>query len=345
MQRFLLFLCLFLLCLGLAGCLPEISGDQVTVAVTRVKPTEAATAVSIQPSQEPTPNPTHTPLPSPTATPTQTPQPTETPVPPTATAMPTAIPTKPWLIQLSYPGGDGGTNYDKYFGRGMPDLILFNDGQMLIRDRNDISKSWLENEWFVEIFLAQDEIQELFAQIESAGFFEKIQERSNSDADWLYNFDETTEFSDGVGGPLLCITLGDETNCIPIYAPYIPYLVPEIANTLSLIQDFHPADKVYIPYAPETMNLWIEPMRDTIRTDEVSQTWPENLPAVSQLLEQYPSGIVRLHGDEAMPFFTLFDSQIDDGLFSDDGIEYYMISRPLLPSEAPDRFRPPNVIH
>ncbi|MCC6602669.1 MAG: hypothetical protein IT327_05635 [Anaerolineae bacterium] len=343
MQRSWLFLCLFSLCLGLAGCLPEVSSEQVTVAVTRVKPTEAATAVSIQPSQEPTPTPTNTQLPSPTATPTSTPQPSQTPVPPTATPIPTAIPTKPWLIKLSYPGGDGGTNYDKYFGRGMPDLILFNDGQMLIRDRNDISKSWFENEWFVEIFLSQAEIQELFAQIESAGFFEKIQVRSNNDADWLYNFDETTEFSDGVGGPLLCIALGDETNCIQMYAPYIPYLVPEIANTLSLVQGFHPADKDYTLYAPGTLILWIEPMRDTIRTDEVSQTWPENLPTVSQLLVEYPSGIVLLHGDEAMPFFTLFDSQIDDGIFSDDGMEYYMISRPLLPSEAPDRFRPPNV--
>jgi hypothetical protein len=40
----------------------------------------------------------------------------------------------------------------------------------------------------------------------------------------------------------------------------------------------------------------------------------------------------------------LFDAQIDDGIFVDDGMEYYMISRPLLPSEAPDRFRPPNAI-
>lgn len=344
MQRFLLFLCLFLLCLGLAGCLPEISGDQVTVAVTRVKPTEAATAVSIQPSQEPTPNPTHTPLPSPTATPTQTPQPSQTPEPPTATIMPTAMPTKPWMIWLSYSGGDGGTNYDIYFGRGLPDLILFTDGQLLLRDKNELTERWFESEWYVETYLSPEEVQNLFVQIETAGFFTKIQGEFEYSDDWLYNFDETTQFSDGAGGPALCIYREDKRTCLEIYGPYIPYLIPEIATTLSLIQNFYPADKVYAPYTPETMILWIEPMRDTIRTDEVPQMWPKNLPIVSQLLEQYPSGIVPLHGDEIDSFFTLFDAQINDGIFTDVGMEYYMIGRPLLPLqyESPDSFRPPN---
>ena len=161
MRRFFMVVYLCLLAWGLVGCLPEIATDQVTVAVTRIKPAEAATAVFIQPSQEPTPNPTSTPLPSPTATPTQT------PVPPTATLIPTAMPTKPWLIELSYPGGDGGTNYDAYFGRGMPDLILFADGQLLIRDRNDVSNNWFENEWYLETYLFPGEIEELFLQIES----------------------------------------------------------------------------------------------------------------------------------------------------------------------------------
>lgn len=343
MLRARLFVCLSLLVLGLAGCLPEVNSDQVTVAVTRVKPTETATAVSIQPSQEPTPNPTNTPLPTPTATPTQTPQAT----PPSLlfwnTPTPTAIPTKPLLIWLGYTGGDGGTNYDEYFGRGMPDLVLFTDGQLLLRDKNEISGRSFEDEWYIETFLSPEEILNLYLQIEASDFFIKVQAGNKYSDEWLYNFDETTQFSDGAGGPALCIYHEDKRNCVEIYGPYIPYLVPEIANTLSLIQGFHPANKDYTLYAPETMILWIEPMRDTIRTDEVSQTWPENLPAVSQLLEEYPSGIVLLHGDEAMTFFTLFDSQINDGIFSDDGVEYYMILRPLLPSEAPDRFRPPNV--
>lgn len=222
----------------------------------------------------------------------------------------------------------------------------FNDGQTLIRDRNDISTNSLENEWYIETSLSEDEVQELFSQIEDVGFFEKLQEKSSSDSNWLYNFEETTQFSDGAESLLLCVSFGDEMNCTRIYVPYIPYLIPEIANSLSLIQNFHPEDKVYSPYEPETLILWVELMQDNIDIgpNEVSQIWPEELPAVSQLLEPYPSGLVLLHGDEAITFFKLFDSQINDEIFSDDGVEYYMILRPLLPSEAPDRFRPPNVI-
>lgn len=336
--------CVVLFCFAMAGCLPESAGEQVTVAVTRVKPTETGTAVSIQPSQEPTPSPTNTAISSPPAMLTQTPQPTQTLLPPTVPPTPTAIPTKPWLIWLSYPGGDGGSNYDEYFGRGMPDLILFSDGQLLLRDKNETSQRWFENEWYIETYLSLEEIQNLFLQIEAAGFFTKLQEGSGYSEDWLYNFDETTQFSDGVGGPALCVYHEDKRNCVEIYGPYIPYLVPEIANTLSLIQDFHPADKIYTPYAPETMILWIETMRENIGTDEIPQIWPEELPTVLELLEQYPSGVVLLQADEAMTYFTLFDEQIDNGIFVDDGMEYYMIGRPLLPLqyESPDSFRPPN---
>jgi hypothetical protein len=73
MQRPLLVVCLILLCLGLAGCLPE-SADQVTVPVTRPAVTEtiAATAVPTLPTtEEPTAQPSPLPLPSPTDVPTQ----------------------------------------------------------------------------------------------------------------------------------------------------------------------------------------------------------------------------------------------------------------------------------
>ncbi len=81
MSRLKIFTYLCLLCLGLAGCLPE-STDQITVEVTReqstatVVVTESATAV---PTQPPTAEPSPLPLPSPTAVPTEAP---ELPAPP-----------------------------------------------------------------------------------------------------------------------------------------------------------------------------------------------------------------------------------------------------------------------
>lgn len=182
-----------------------------------------------------------------------------------------------------------------------------------------------------------NEIDELFVQIETLGFFTQLAKRTQPESEWLYNFDETTQFTDGAGGVTLCI-YKEERNCIAIYGPHIPYLVPEIGNTLTLIQNFHPTDKNYAPYEPDMMILWIQPMQDSHTTDEVAQTWPENLPPVSELLEQYPSGAAFFQKDEAVTYFKLFDLKIDDAIFVSESIEYYMIARPLLPAESPGKY-------
>lgn len=347
MLRARMFVCLSLLGLSLAGCLPE-SVELVTVAVTRPLPTatlNTATAVA-NTSATLSPTSTSTTLANPTDPVIEdfdrgmeTPLPTSTPKLPTATPTPypTPFPTKPWLISLTFPGGDGGTDYDTMFGRRMPDLILFADGQLLLRDKNDSSNNWFENEWYLETTLSQEEIDELFVQIESLGFFTQLEKRTQPESEWLYNFDETTQFTDGAGGVTLCI-YKEEHNCIAIYGPHIPYLVPEIGNTLMLIQNFNPTDKNYVPYEPDMMILRIQPMQDFHATDEVAQTWPEDLPPVSELLKQYPSGAALFQEDEAMKYFELFDLKINDAIFVSEGIEYYMIARPLLPAEAPGKY-------
>ena len=344
MLRVRIFVCLSLL-FGLAGCLPE-SIEHVTVAGTRPLPTATFNTVTAVANTSRTPSPSPTTLASPTQTVIEdfdrgmeTPLPTSTPKPPTATPSPspTPFPTKPWLISLTFPGGDGGTNYDTFFGRGMPDLILFADGQLLLRDKNDDSNNWFENEWYLETHLSPQEIEGLFVQIESFGFFTQLEKRTQPESDWLYNFDETTQFTDGAGGVTLCI-FKEERNCISIYGPHIPYLVPEIGNTLTLIQNFHPNEKYYVPYEPEMMILRIQPTADDPATDEVAQFWPEDLPTVRELLERYPSGVAFFQADEAMTYFELFNMKIDDAIFISEGIEYYMIARPLLPAESPRKY-------
>lgn len=82
MQRPLLVVYLILLCLGLAGCLPE-STEQITVEVTREQPTAtvAETETAVPPTTEAaTAAPSPLPLPSPTAVPTEAPELPPTPV-------------------------------------------------------------------------------------------------------------------------------------------------------------------------------------------------------------------------------------------------------------------------
>lgn len=52
----------------------------------------------------------------------------------------------------------------------MPDVILFEDGQLLVRDEENISEKWFENQWYWETYLSQDEVLDLISQIEAEGF-------------------------------------------------------------------------------------------------------------------------------------------------------------------------------
>lgn len=80
MKRPLLVVFLILLCLGLAGCLPE-SADQVTVPVTRPAITETIAATAVPPTTAAaTAAPSPLPLPSPTAVPTEAVRPPAPPV-------------------------------------------------------------------------------------------------------------------------------------------------------------------------------------------------------------------------------------------------------------------------
>ncbi|MCA9917616.1 MAG: PD40 domain-containing protein [Anaerolineales bacterium] len=80
MKHPLLVVCLILLCLGLAGCLPE-SGDQVTVPLTRPAIEETITETAVPTTNAAaTAEPSPQPLPSPTAVPTEAPQPPAPPV-------------------------------------------------------------------------------------------------------------------------------------------------------------------------------------------------------------------------------------------------------------------------
>ena len=90
---------------------------------------------------DPTPTLTKTALPTATHTPTPTRTPTiahtstPTTIPPTAyTPSPTPGPIKPILLEFGTTGGDGGTSDDVFFGREMPSLVLYTDGQLLMGD-------------------------------------------------------------------------------------------------------------------------------------------------------------------------------------------------------------------
>jgi hypothetical protein len=86
------------------------------------------------------------------------------------------------FISIGAYGGDGGEITDHYYGRGTPDLIIYGDGQIIIRDG-----TYRESLTFREAYLTPLEMCDLRREIEATGFLRK------HDAFF-------TEISESVGG-------------------------------------------------------------------------------------------------------------------------------------------------
>lgn len=203
--------------------------------------------------------------------PSRTPEPTltNTPVPPT-TATPTLLPTKDVLLQFGVFGGDGGSLSDFYFGRDIPTLVLYSDGQLLIQ-KEDIGGVWFE-----ETILTTPQICSLLLEVENTGFFEA--------EDSIYNFDDSTQYSDG-GTDFIIQVNGKRHKTVSIYYSYVPYLILEIKRALNLESNYSPPPNMTY-YQPQHMLLWIEQgLGDSVYLppDPTSQPWPANISSLDIL--------------------------------------------------------------
>lgn len=275
-----------------------------------------------------TPTLTLTPSPLPaTATLTTTSPPTPTPIPyitmtPFPTVTPVGVyPVKQVFIQSGWFGGDGGSIEDFYFGRDTPNLVIYTDGQVIVR-----IGSWEENFAFLSGQLSSDELCSLLGKLEATGYFNPI--------DMIYAFDETTQFSDGAGNYVIQVN-GPIDNNVGIYEHYTDYLVDEIAAAYQLISTYQPPTALD-PYVPERLLLWVEPTTDTDITN--LPEWPAEFPRLSELRADPTSSKVIIEGDLILPLLELFHYQMDWQVFREGETAYDVILRPLLPHETPRQF-------
>ncbi len=273
-----------------------------------------------------TPTLTLTPSPHP-ATSTPTSPPTNTPIPyitmsPFPTVTPVGIyPVKQVFIQAGGFGGDGGSVQDFYFGRDTPSLIIYTDGQVIVK-----VGSWEEDFAFLSGQLPNEELCSLFARLETTGYFDPI--------DMIYAFDETTQFSDGAGNYVIQVN-GPITNSVGIYGPYRDYLVEEMAAAYQLISTYQPPTTL-APYVPERLLLWVEPTTDT----ELASLpeWPAEFPPLSELRSDPVNPKVVIEGDLILPLMELFDYRMGWQVFREGEKGYDVTLRPLLPHETPRLF-------
>lgn len=261
-----------------------------------------------------TATPTNAPIPSntptQTATSTVTPSPTVTP--------PSTIVTKTVFLQYGGTGGDGISNTDVYYGVGMPNLVIYTDGQVILGEGD-----WQER-YFRETAISPNEMCHLLDQLQDLGFFETY--------DPIYAFDETTEYSDGVGSDIIHIN-GPLSKRLAFYRLYKDYLIPPLKQSAEFVTQYRPSTNTY--YMPDRVVLWVETATGSQPENTAVRLWPDTFPPITELWQDPINGEVLVEGDLVAPMMELFDYRMSGEWFSDEGAVYHVILRPLLPNESP----------
>ncbi|MCB8965831.1 MAG: PD40 domain-containing protein [Ardenticatenaceae bacterium] len=222
--------------------------------------------------------------------------------------------TKPIFIALIGCCGDGGSETDDVMGRDTPMLIIYGDGQIVVQE-------WAEHtRTFLQAYLSPQEMCLLRQQIASTGFLEPHD-----------TFFTERDGSMGVGSLLIQV----EDTYYSFYGGDVRFLVEDLNAGYQLIRNFRPQAPL-TPYIPNYLVLWLEEIEP--RQDAVIQTWPSNLPAISELWANREQETILIEGELVAPIFDLFDYQNKQALFRDGDTVYAIIARPLLPHETPRHY-------
>ncbi len=210
---------------------------------------------------------------------------------PTATPLPPLVPTKQTLLQYGVFGGDGGSNTDFYMGRDTPQLILYTDGQLLMRQK--------QGNWYMQATLTTPQICYLLSHIERTGFFDVEGDGGDSTTDPIYDFGGTPQFS-GDGTPAYLIQInGERHKLVNIEPGYAPYLVQPVKTTLQIVKNYSPGTPT-LPFKTNYLVLWIEKgLGNAAHSDPqpTPQPWPSRLPSLAKLLDGKNEGQVFIEGE------------------------------------------------
>ena len=273
------------------------------------------------PSLAPEPSPTATATSTLTSTPTRIP-PTELPSTPTFTPFP-SYPTKKVIFeyyiegQLSY--------FDIFYAEypKLPNLILYDDGQMLIHREQKV--------------LSADEVKGFLSELDSLGFFSIESNQQFDLTDKLYDFGNNyQEVNDGLRYCILVNSERERKLCAQ--EDYMPYLIPKMKSILKYLDDSKPTGLT--PYYPDRILLSTRPAEPS--GDDLSVTatpWDNRFPSLdfspprAYVDDTLPS-IMYVEGDMAKEIYTSITESHSQGVFIQDGKKYIVDVDVVLPHET-----------
>jgi len=221
------------------------------------------------------------------------------------------------LVEYAHYQVSGGGLFT-FMGHNFPDLVLYANGHLLLSPPRVP---------LVEKVLTTDEVCDLLRAIEAAGFYDVTTDGTHRVSDPLYKL--PTDTPNSYDAPEFRVLVnGESPKDIWVYEPYLEYLVPAMQAVLNLLHDYYPAglaryhaDRLILG-ALEGREAWMDQAEPAI-------AWPDTLPPLATLLDDglYLEGVAAhsLYEDFAYPYGLRF--------YVDEGKEYAVVARPILPHE------------
>jgi len=244
---------------------------------------------------------------------------------PTKVFLPAAIqtlsfppyPTKQLILDYNVIGWH--TSFDFISDWSLSSLVLYSDGQMIIPGKIYRQK-----------MLSTEEISLFFAQLEAKGFYSIETNQKHDPTDHLYEFgDQYQRVQDGLYYCVL-VNKGDMQD-VCAREPFFKFLVPEMKSTLKFLDEYQPKDMT--PYQPDRILLSIEAGRPSYYLEgslpAEAIPWQEGLPS----LETATHKILYAEKEEAKEIFALFDNKVSIKVFNQNGKEYTVEIKIILPHQ------------
>jgi hypothetical protein len=158
--------------------------------------------------------------------------------------------------------------------RDLPELVLYEDGLMIL-----VRQSYMQK------VLSPNEVKRFFSKLEELGFYSLESNQKHDPTDKLYNYGDN--YQQSADGPQECIyakTNQERTLCA--YQPDMQYLVPGMKRLLAYLDGYKPTGLT--PYFPDRILLWVQEWRNSY-SDPLPGTatpWGDGLPVLATL----PSG-------------------------------------------------------
>lgn len=238
-------------------------------------------------------------------------------------------PRKPILIVAGLEGGDGGSDYDSYLGRGMPQFILYADGQLLV----DANPKGRKHD-YVERKLTPADTCRFLGQMQDTGFLQVRGDGAGYPFDPIY---ASMKKDVGMGGPSFYIAVnGYPSKTVSIYYSWTDVVVPAVRRAYELVTAY-PITGM-LPQSVDRSIVHIRRFTDAEYPpgDLTAAIWPVDLPSLESLRKKAnDAGDLEPSGGLAARVTNLIKGDWVKK-YVDKGVDYILTGRQLLPHESLD---------